>query len=586
MSVTGSLMIRNLRKPSDYSKAVMTQDELLRIAIANDANIAQARAGFHRGEVAPLTPQELKSPAELQADTALQEKNALDNLLQLFQYREASEIINLLGADELFVLNTTFPQIKSQIQKKFNPKLLSPSFFVEYLRKFIEELNESKGVDTNLASITNKFNTLTDNINDIRAILPTQSQFNTLQDYIEESFDRLPRSIVAPLLDRIQRLQNAIPSNEEFRQVSSEASVNQFETINLLQTLTADMPTQNQLNMIIEDIRSGRVSQSEGLQRIENSISGVSDEQLAMLEDVKREIKQLRPGKSDQVDIEFQVMTGVPQVPSIVIEKRAVTKTGTPKKGSNLYVIYDTGNNEKLTQTLLQTLFSSNQSFRRWYVGNVSQSGTATLKDLETYIIMEGAQISSSKAVDKDVAVGKEKSGLGLVKAKNGRVVTRKIGKGVAYEPEPAYRELGKYVVNMSQLKERDILNVKFPSLGRIPQFKPTPVSDVFRDYLLDLLENGKANNRIYDQVPVEEKQLFERIATGAGIIHSLKLKRTLTDEDKADNERFTLLKGEYLAGNNSVSLLKELRKLVVKFMGQGKILKQDGMNLLIELSV
>ena len=73
-------MIRNLQKPSDYSKAVMTQDELLRIAIANDANISQARAGFQRGEVAPLTPQELKSPAELQADQALQEKIAMDNL--------------------------------------------------------------------------------------------------------------------------------------------------------------------------------------------------------------------------------------------------------------------------------------------------------------------------------------------------------------------------------------------------------------------------------------------------------------------------------------------------------------------------
>jgi hypothetical protein len=67
---------------------------------------------------------------------------------------------------------------------------------------------------------------------------------------------------------------------------------------------------------------------------------------------------------------------------------------------------------------------------------------------------------------------------------------------------------------------------------------------------------------------------------------NKLKLKRTITDEDKADNERFTILKGEYLAGNNSVALMKELRKIVVKFMTQGKILKQDGMNLLMELSI
>ena len=187
-----------------------------------------------------------------------------------------------------------------------------------------------------------------------------------------------------------------------------------------------------------------------------------------------------------------------------------------------------------------------------------------------------------------------EKSGYGLrtvprpkIVAKNGQILApQKIGKGVDYVAEPNYRELGKYVVNMKQLKDRDILNVKFRSLGRIPQFRPTPVSDIFKDYLLDLLENGKANPRIYDQIPIEERQLFEKIATGAGIINALKLKKTVTDEDKADNERFAILKGEYLAGNNSVALLKELRKLVVKFMGQGKIMKQDGLNLLIELSV
>jgi hypothetical protein len=138
----------------------------------------------------------------------------------------------------------------------------------------------------------------------------------------------------------------------------------------------------------------------------------------------------------------------------------------------------------------------------------------------------------------------------------------------------------------MNQLKNRDILNVKFRSLGRIPQFKPQPISEALKDFVLDLLENGKPNHRVYDTLSVEERQLFEKLATYAGIINSLKLKKTLTDEDIKDNERFAILKGEYLAGNNSQTLLKELRKLVVKFMNTGKITKTDGTNLLIELSV
>ena len=64
MSGTGSLLIRNLRKPDDYSKAVKAQDELIRIAIANDSKIASARKSFYQGEIPPLSQEQQKDPAE------------------------------------------------------------------------------------------------------------------------------------------------------------------------------------------------------------------------------------------------------------------------------------------------------------------------------------------------------------------------------------------------------------------------------------------------------------------------------------------------------------------------------------------
>lgn len=587
MSGTGSLMIRNLKKPSDYSKAVMTQDELLRIAIANDANVAQARQGFQRGEVQEQTPQQLKSPATLQADIALQEKTGLDNLLRLFQYREASTIIASLNPDEIFTMNQSFPEIERDISRRFAKGLVSPTFFVEYLRKFKEELEQSKGVSTNLSSITNKFNALTDNINDIRAILPTRNQFATLQDYLEDQFDRLPRYVVAPLLDRIQRLQNAIPSNEEFRRVSANSELNQFETLNMLQTITADMPTQTQIQKILEDINSGRVDLIVGVQQIEDALSGVSDAQIDMLEEIKREIAESSRGVvsgGDNIEILAQVAVGVQGVQRLAVAKTIGSSSGTPSVQSFVYIVNELGN-EKLTIGKLTSLLADNTGFRNWYGSNIG--GKPSIGNLKDYIVSNALQAPSSAmsdATDKET-FSTEKSGFGL-KAKNGRIRTKKIGAGVKYEPEPTYRQFGKYVINMPQLKERDILNVKFPSLGRIPQFKPTPISDVMKEFVLELLDTGKVSNRIYEQIPIDERKLFEKIATGAGILNALKLKRTLSNEDKEDNDRFTLLKGEYLAGNNSVALLKELRKLVVKFMSQGKISKQDGMNLLIELSV
>jgi hypothetical protein len=301
MSGTGSLMIRNLRKPSDYSKAVMTQDELLRIAIANDANISGARAGFQRGETIPLSQQQLKSPAELQADIALQERMGLDNLLRLFQYREASSILAELLPDEIFTMNQSFPAIERDISKKFAKGLLSPTFFVEYLRKFKEELEASKGVSTNLSIITNKFNTLTDNITDLQAILPTKQQFDELERKLSGAIRELPNYIVQPVLERLNRLQEAIPSKKEFQSVSQDNEILQFETLAMIQELTSNMPTQVQVQRIIDDINSGRVDAMVGFQDIQDALAGVTDAQLDGLEELKREITSYVDSRIDKL---------------------------------------------------------------------------------------------------------------------------------------------------------------------------------------------------------------------------------------------------------------------------------------------
>jgi hypothetical protein len=590
MSGTGSLMIRNLRKPNDYSKAIMTQDELLRIAIANDLNVAKARQSFQSGEVQELTPQQSRNPAELQADTELQERTALNNLLELFAYREAGEIIGKLGFDEIFTLNQLFPQIKRDIQSRYNLKLISPAFFIDYLRKFKEEVEASKGVSTNLSTITNKFNDLTDNIKDLRAILPSKLQLTRLKTDLGKLSRDIPKVMFAPVMERLDRLEQNLPSADDFRALSQESSVAQYETINLLQNITANMPTQIQVQKVLDDIEKGDITQAQGFREIEVLVSGVREDQLDALDELKRELaEQQQRGGSPDVFIEESIPVQIPNIPSLAIGRN--NAGGRPSGSRGVYIVLANGNSQRQTTQSIKDLFETNEGFKNWCLGRFGR--VPQINELMAFISSQSGQFIPSSAVSSitDVETA-TKSGFGLTRpklviAKNGQILApQKIGKGVDYVAEPNYRELGKYVVNMKQLKDRDILNVKFRSLGRIPQFKPVPISDVFKDYLLDLLENGKANPRIYDQIPVDERILFEKIATGAGIINALKLKRTITDEDKTDNDRFNILKGEYLAGNNSVALMKELRKLVVKFMGQGKILKQDGLNLLIELSV
>jgi hypothetical protein len=161
-----------------------------------------------------------------------------------------------------------------------------------------------------------------------------------------------------------------------------------------------------------------------------------------------------------------------------------------------------------------------------------------------------------------------------------------KVGRGISVKQTPSYKEYGKYAIHIPQLEQQDLLNVKYKSLGQIPKFKPIPVSDVFRDFILDLLENGKPNGRVYTQIAPEERKYFEEMSIGAGVWNSLGLKRTTTSTDEEENKRFELLRGEYLAGNNNTKVISELRKLVVKMMSDGRIRKTQGVELLMELSL
>lgn len=172
---------------------------------------------------------------------------------------------------------------------------------------------------------------------------------------------------------------------------------------------------------------------------------------------------------------------------------------------------------------------------------------------------------------------------------KSGFKSTRiKIGKGLEVEEQPRFKTFGKYIIHMPHLINDNVLNVKFPSGGAIPSIKPVQINNNFKEFINDLLETGKFDERHYNSLSKSERDHFMKIAKGANLIGKLGVKQPKEDEEneKKDVDRFELLKGEYDAGNNNDKMIKELRALVIKFIHSGKINKKQGMEFLMELSL
>jgi len=571
MSGTGSLMIRNLRKASDYNNAVLTQDQLLKIAIANDANIANARQQVKLGVPEPLTDEQSSTAEQLQADTGKQESDALNNLFTIFgnsakDYSKSSDIVGQLSPGELFMMNQNFPGIKQDFTRKFNPKIISATFFLEYLRKYFEVLDQSKGVsEAGNGIFNNKFDILTADVADLRQRMPTRAQLQRLIQVYDGRARNSPDYIRQPVLDRLNAIMRAVPGEDEYVALENLDSVNRTSAIASIQNRTQALPTRNQFQSAID---------TQNPSTAEQLVSGISISQFEDLRDlVSQELGNIR---------------------------NDISSRPAPRRQGTDFVYLEPDTIMKSTKaTLLQYVRNINAVNPNIFGGRTPPSNIK-VGDLRTAILEKDTQIQSLQPVATAVGMPlpstsavaepinyKDKEGYGSRKyIKLGKGVNAKVSKGIDIEEVPQYKQLGKFVIHYPQLTDKDILNVKYQSLGRIPQFRPTPISDAFKDFLVDLLDTGKANNRVYETIPPEERKLFEKIATGAGIIHKLKIKRTMTDDDKADRERFELLRGEYLAGNNSQSVLKELRRLVIKFMNEGKLLRQDAMNFLLELSI
>ena len=149
--------------------------------------------------------------------------------------------------------------------------------------------------------------------------------------------------------------------------------------------------------------------------------------------------------------------------------------------------------------------------------------------------------------------------------------------------PEDTYKTFGKHIVHYPQLRDMNTLNIKYPSKSKnyVPKLV---VSNQYKDLMIDLLERGKYSDSLLEQLEDNEKEHFHKIVKGAGLMEQFKLKTPPNDKMKQMAERFKLLRGNFLAGNNSPTLIKELRSIVLAFMERNVISKNDGYELLKEL--
>jgi len=139
--------------------------------------------------------------------------------------------------------------------------------------------------------------------------------------------------------------------------------------------------------------------------------------------------------------------------------------------------------------------------------------------------------------------------------------------------------EFGKYRINITKLKQ----NVLSVSTQKKSHVMSHVIGDDFKNLLLDYKDHKKFNITSYHELSVPQKNIFNLLLQQSGMDDILGIR--IKDEEMPKLiDRYEILRGQVLAGNDALEVRKELRNVVLKLVRLNKLPMKQSYDLLLEL--
>ena len=198
------MLIRNITSRLDKAVQEKKQNELLRIQIANQANISKARKDTRDGvPVPPAESQTMPANEMLQSENQIAQV-AQDKLLELYPLAKTRAILTGLSTEEKRFMNIFWNNFKPQFAG-IDSSMITPPMFLRLLRKYISDTISQKGLGP--ASINEP--------SEMRSVIPSRDIVRRILPDVARFFPD----------ERIYDLLNALPEAERTRTCSKTVDV-------------------------------------------------------------------------------------------------------------------------------------------------------------------------------------------------------------------------------------------------------------------------------------------------------------------------------------------------------------------------
>ena len=486
-----------------------------------------------------------------------------------------------------------FTQYKEFIMKDFKPRNVPAKVFTDYLRRLIHKTNLTKGVEYGLQQATGNGILINSQLALATSITP---EFVRRQVQILQDADDVPAHVITEVESRLQKLTRLATTPEEAAQLNtileSQAASKGVAIMEIMSELAEYIPAREDIEAEIDELaRGGDMSGLYGLLDgvdsavpLRRSLSSVLSETLRTASASLGKDALFGPpgdeGESssgsdwdDEAKSEGSVLGEEKEEaaayadtsgPPLHEELRDITLASLPEREAQLF--------EKFRASSLvgkRQILQNEGADPREIKASEGGANQEPIKDLFLRLLANRNGITME---------GHGLRGRGLKKKKQKSAVERSEG---GYSKPKAYKQFGRYMLNHHKLDD-GILMLKSPSGAAVSKIPTEAISHYMAKAVRSIGSGLSPSLSDFNSLTETEKKKLHHISTHSRVTHNIPNPKL--NDDEADLNRFNILRGEIVAGNDSSTLKKEFKGLLMKFMKEGRLPRQQVNEILAEL--
>ena len=545
------------RKPIDASK--FREQYIANLALEaknNDMNY-QANITFKKTGQTPTQPLDNRTTAEKLADIQRLKIDVRSELNQITDGQQAQDIVNTLNDQELWFLANRMPEIVSIIKPKYKYGVLAV-FFVDFLRRYMAKYIRNNDVEQEgLQQATGN-----QILASLGAIQATLVQLPTLQ-HLRQALVGLGTFIDSKsrdVIDEVSALIDILPTTADIRRLNTIQNEDvQAMMQERLNAALQDLPSEAQVRSLITSLERGvQARDADMIQRVVNEIRG-------MVNLSKSDTDELRAIRGSAAAPEATQKTDVTR--DLILRRRQIRARLDKLKTDGL-----------LKGTTHSDLINELTG------GEINKPGIRVSSLSADQCDLVEASLLRFDA--RGAAVAEETQGNGTTKGRGlgGKVSSMAdMSKGIIAKSD--FVPLGRYFIDTARLKN-NIMAIKRGTGINVTNLPVVRVSPSLGHVMRDIVGGGNPKYEHLENLTPDEKAYLHKVAKTTRIIDRISIPSPNKSELEKDVHQFEVMKGEILAGNDNVDLVKKFKLLIMKLVKNDMLPKGQAKELLMELAI